>query len=192
MSEHTFKTIRDKAGNIMKIKASISNYKDVTVNRFNDKCYIHLSDVSKCFKQSGRFDLKKAKTVTLNKDEVNTFIKMTEKLPSVMDKVLAEPCHGKDFGPWSDSENSTDYEKPPKEGGKRTDSSVSKTHRGKKEAHQDSASETDSISPRTNKTTPKELKKKRIGPYTKPSAAKRPKILRKKDPESSDTDLLSD
>ena len=86
--DHTFKTIRDEAGEIVKIKASISNYKDITVNSFNNKSYMHLSDVSKCFTKGGGFDLKMAKSVTLNRDEVNTFIEMTEKLPSVMDKVL--------------------------------------------------------------------------------------------------------
>ena len=43
--EHTFKIIGDEAGQIVKMKASISNYKDVTINRLNDKCYVHLSDV---------------------------------------------------------------------------------------------------------------------------------------------------
>lgn len=68
MSEHAFKTIRDGAGEIVKIKASISNYKDVTVNSFNNQSYMHLSDVSKCFTKGGGFDLKKSKSVTLNRD----------------------------------------------------------------------------------------------------------------------------
>ena len=54
---------------------------------------MHLSDVSKCFKKGGGFDLKKAKSVTLNTEEINTFITMTEKLPSVMRKILASSVH---------------------------------------------------------------------------------------------------
>ena len=38
LDEHTFKAVRDEAGDLIKMKASISNYKDVTVNTFNDKC----------------------------------------------------------------------------------------------------------------------------------------------------------
>ena len=34
--------------------------------------------------KGGGFDLKKAKSVTLNTEEINTFITMTEKLPSEM------------------------------------------------------------------------------------------------------------
>lgn len=88
MSEHAFKTIRDEAGVIVKLKGSISNYKTITVQNYNDNSCMHLSDVSKCYTKGGGFDLKKAKSVTLNRDEVNTFIEMSEKLPSMMDKVL--------------------------------------------------------------------------------------------------------
>ena len=91
--EHTFKTVRDEAEDLIKMKASLSNYKHVTVNTFNDKCYVHLSDVNKCFKNGGGFDLKNGKSITLNTEEINTLIKMTEKLPSVMRKVLASPAH---------------------------------------------------------------------------------------------------
>ena len=108
---HTFKTVQDEAGDLIKMKASISNYKHVTVNTFNDKCYVHLSDVSKCFKNGGGFDLKNGKSITLNAEE--TFIKVTEKLPSIMRKVLASPTHERknEPVPQTDSEASTDDEK---------------------------------------------------------------------------------
>ena len=74
---------------------------------------MHLSDVSKCFKKGGGFDLKKAKSVTLNTEELNTLITMREKLPSVMRKVLASSVHERKNEPVSsaDSEASTDDEK---------------------------------------------------------------------------------
>ena len=75
--EHTFKAIRDEEGELMKMKGSLSNNKDLTVNCFNDKPYAHLSDVSKCFKKGGGFDLNKVKSVTLNREEVDAFIQMS-------------------------------------------------------------------------------------------------------------------
>ena len=34
------------------------------VNRFKDKSYVHLSDISKCFQQGVGFDIKKIKSIT--------------------------------------------------------------------------------------------------------------------------------
>ena len=36
----------------------------VMVNRFKDKSYVHLSDISKCFQQGVGFDMKKIKSIT--------------------------------------------------------------------------------------------------------------------------------
>ena len=184
--EHTFKAVRDEAGDLIKMKASISNYKDVTVNTFNDKCYVHLSDVSKCFKRGGGFDLKKAKSVTLNTEEINEFIKMTEKLPSVMRKVLASPVHERKKEPVSsaDSDASTDDDKKSKKRKTGVKQGVKKTA-----THQDSDSETESAFPHRKQ---KQLKKKRTHPYNKPLTETKKRTKSQKATESSDTDVLSD
>ena len=176
--EHTFKAVRDEAGDLIKMKASISNYKDVTVNTFNDKCYVHLSDVSKCFKR--------AKSVTLNTEEINEFIKMTEKLPSVMRKVLASPVHERKKEPVSsaDSDASTDDDKKSKKRKTGVKQGVKKTA-----THQDSDSETESAFPHRKQ---KQLKKKRTHPYNKQLTETKKRTKSQKATESSDTDVLSD
>ena len=169
--EHSFKTIRDEEGDIIKMKASISNYKDVTLNCFNDKCYAHLSDVSKCFKQGGGFDLTKVKSVTLNREEVDTFIKMTKKLPSLMDKMLKV------------SDDS--------DGGSSSQTVVAKKSKKiKKKKSISSAVESDSDT--ENTTLKKERKKKRAHPYKKASSSTaQKKAVKESDNNSDDTDIIS-
>ena len=165
MSEHAFKTIRDEAGEIVKFKGPISNYKSVTVNSFNDKSYIHLSDVSKCFTKGGGFDLKKAKSVTLNRDEVNTFIEMSEKLPIMMDKVLK-------------IQQSTDE----------SDEGNTTSKRQKRQTDSD-----DETTKASRKITSKQLKRKKqtgAHPYRRPSST--PKHTQKVISDSSDTTDESD
>lgn len=176
--EHAFKTIRNGEGGVVKMKASISNYKDVTVNRFNDKCYAHLSDVSKCFKKGGGFDLKKVKSVTLNRDEVDTFIQMSNKLPTLMDKMLLAK-HVSD----SDSDSAEQPAARKKKGKKLTKRKVSFSS-------DDSDSDTENVVTKCKASTSKKrVKAKRSHPYRKPSQQK--KKPPKESDSNSDTDPIS-
>ena len=156
MSEHTFKTIRDNTGAIIKMKASLSPYKDITVNSFNDKSYMHLSDVSKCFMKGGGFDLKKSKSVSLNRDEVMSFIQMSKKLPSLMDKVLRQQPYSQ-----NDTTDSSSYD---------SDEDVeTKTTKQKKQKRLQNDSDTES---KSKAKSAKRSQKKRVAPYRKPAAKK--------------------
>lgn len=114
--DHIFKTIKDQSGKIIKLKAPISNYKDITVNSFNDRPYAHISDVSKCFKKGGTFDITRARSVTLNKEEVQTFISMTDRLSTAMDTITVDS-------------NATDSDSDPRDG---DDGEKSGTNKNKK------------------------------------------------------------
>ena len=61
--------------------------------------------------------MKKAKSPTLNTEEVNTFVEMSEKIPSVVNKVLASSVHQRKKESVSsiDSEVSDDEKKKNKE-----------------------------------------------------------------------------
>lgn len=96
-----FQQVRDESGKLVKMKADISNFKSVVVNEYNNSSYCHISDVSKCFGKGGSFDIKKSKSVTLNRDDVDNFVKMIDQIPTVMDQVLAESVH------YSDSDGSS-------------------------------------------------------------------------------------
>ena len=170
--EHTFKAIRDEEGELMKMKGSLSNYKDLTVNCFNDKPYAHLSDVGKCFKKGGGFDLNKVKSVTLNREEVDAFIQMSRKLLAIMDKM----------SPKSDPADRDASETPKKKAQKAT------TKRKIIPKSDDSDSDTGKPSAKS-KTSSLKQKKKRSQPYKKPYQQKRNS---QKESDTSDTDLLSD
>lgn len=46
-----FKEVRNENGKLVKLKADISNFKSVAVNKYNNTPYCHISDVSKSFKK---------------------------------------------------------------------------------------------------------------------------------------------
>lgn len=173
--EHNFKTIKNQDGDVVRMKAAISNHKDVTLNCFNDKCYAHLSDVSKCFKQGGGFDLKKVKSITLNKEEVSTFIRISKKLPALMEKMqLTKPAS-------DDTDSDSAEGSAPKRKGK-------KITKRKASSSDDSDSES-TVTKQKVSTSKKQIKTKRTHPYKKPSQQK--KTPPKPVDIDSDTDQIS-
>lgn len=99
-------------GEGLKMKADIPNLKSVVVNEYNNSSYCHISDVSKCFGKGGSFDIKKSKSVTLNRDDVNNFARMIDQIPTAMDQVLAESIHcSRSDGSSSDDEKQSKQKK---------------------------------------------------------------------------------
>jgi hypothetical protein len=63
-----FEEIYGKDGLISKVRANFGKSKEVCMNAFNGKTYIHITDKSKCF-VNGKFDPSKSKSVTLSYEE---------------------------------------------------------------------------------------------------------------------------
>lgn len=163
------------------------------MNSFNDRPYAYISDVSKCFKKGGTFDITRARSVTLNKEEVQTFISMTDRLSTAMDRIAAD-SNSTDSD--SDPLDSDDDRKSGKRKGKKA-GAVTMKKRAAKKVHFISEGSDDSDKERTlpskNKISShkKQFRKKRMHPYSKPRADKKQKKAQTVS-DSSDTDLLSD
>lgn len=73
-----FEEVYDKEGIVIKARAKFCRMKELTVNSFNGKTYIHINDNSKCF-VNGKFDYTMSKSVTLNMEDAlllpNNFIR---------------------------------------------------------------------------------------------------------------------
>ena len=63
-----FEEICEKDGLISKVCASFGKSKEVFMNAFNGKTYLHITNKSKCF-VNGKFDLFKSKSVSLSFEE---------------------------------------------------------------------------------------------------------------------------
>ena len=62
--------VRDEHGNLVKLKAPLSNYKSVVIREWNHSPYVYIGDVSKCFTKNSGFDIKKSKSVSLNRADI--------------------------------------------------------------------------------------------------------------------------
>ena len=82
--------VRDEDGALVKLKAPLSNYKSVVIREWNRSPYVHIGDVSKCFTKNGGFDIKKSKSVSLNRDDIQKFISMINDIPPALDRIVAE------------------------------------------------------------------------------------------------------
>ena len=77
-----------KGGALVKLKAPLSTWKAITIRDWQHSPYLHISDVSKCWSKGGSFDIKKSKSVTLNREDVTKFIAMIGQIQSGMDKIV--------------------------------------------------------------------------------------------------------
>ena len=87
-SKSVFEEIRDERGALIKLKPPLSTWKSITIRDWQHSPYLHISDVSKCWSKGGSFDIKKSKSVTLNKEDVSKFIAMIGQIQSGMDKIV--------------------------------------------------------------------------------------------------------
>lgn len=143
---------------------------------------MHISDVSKCVKSDGGFDIKKnqAKSVTLNRDKVGTFIQMTAELPAMMDRMLTVSSRHDASDTDSDSSETALKKKRKKQ--------------PRKKVHflsdgSDSETEKPTQSKSKISTPKKQLKKKRTHPYRQAYNEKKKQKKPRKDFDSNDTDL---
>ena len=58
-------------GTLRKVRSKFSRSREVSLTRWNDDIYLHISDISKCF-ASGTFDKSKRKNISMKWEEVET------------------------------------------------------------------------------------------------------------------------
>lgn len=59
-----FQEVYDNNGFVNRVRANFGKHKEVCMNAFNGKTYLHISDKTKCF-SNGTFDITKSKSVIL-------------------------------------------------------------------------------------------------------------------------------
>ena len=161
-----FKEVRDENGKLVKLKADISNFKSVAVNEYNNSSYCHISDVSKCFKKGGGFDISKSKSVTLNREDVDNFVRMIENIPAAMDQILYE---SKSDSSSSDSSSDDDNDKKKRKTNKRVKKTKTKTFKHIKAHPVSDASDSSENEDQKVQKKPKsqnKSKKRRYKPYS--------------------------
>lgn len=166
--------VRDEHGNLVKLKAPLSNYKSVVIREWNHSPYVHIGDVSKCFTKNGGFDIKKSKSVSLNRADIEKFISMTGEIPSALDRIVTE--NGSTDS--TDSDSSSQREPPRK---KKQSKKLKKGNTGS-ERNRHVSSDSDET-PRKKKNT-KSKRAKKVHPYSRPKTQAEGVKRKRKDMES--------